>query len=115
MGKHAWVDEFQASVTVSDSEGKILEMNERSCQVYSSDGGAKLIGTNLFDCHQEPALAKVKEMMNERRTNVYTIQKNGTKKLIYQAPWYKDGIYAGFVELSFEIPWDMPHFNRDEQ
>ncbi len=53
-------------------------------------------------------------MMDEKRTNVYTIQKNGKKKLVYQAPWYKDGAYAGFVELSFEIPWDLPHFNRDK-
>jgi hypothetical protein len=53
-------------------------------------------------------------MMAERRTNVYTIQKNGKKKLIYQAPWFRDGVYAGFVELSLEIPWDLPHFNRDK-
>jgi hypothetical protein len=52
--------------------------------------------------------------MAERRTNVYTIQKNGKKKLIYQAPWFRDGAYAGFVELSLEIPEAMPHFNRDK-
>jgi hypothetical protein len=52
-------------------------------------------------------------MIEEGRTNVYTIQKKGKKKLIYQAPWFEGGRTAGFVELSFEIPWDMPHFNRD--
>ena len=83
-------------------------------EVFAADGGAKLIGTNVLDCHPEPSRSKLQGMMDERRTNVYTIQKNGKKKLIYQAPWYKDGVYAGFVELSLEIPWDMPHFNRDK-
>jgi hypothetical protein len=32
--------------------------------------------------------------------------------LIYQSPWYRDGQYAGFVEISLEIPFDMPHFIR---
>jgi hypothetical protein len=52
-------------------------------------------------------------MLESGRANVYTIQKNGRRKLIYQSPWYRDGKYAGLVELSLEIPWEMPHFNRD--
>jgi len=44
---------------------------------------------------------------------VYTIQKSGVKKLIYQAPWFQEGKYAGFVELSLPIPETMPHFDRD--
>ena len=28
-------------------------------------------------------------------------------------PWMKDGKPSGIVELSIEIPFDMPHFNRD--
>ena len=45
-------------------------------------------------------------------TNVYTIEKGGVKKLIYQAPWYQDGEYRGIVELSLPIPFVMPHFVR---
>ena len=113
MSEHAWVEEFPGAVTVCDTEGRIIEMNGRSLEVFAADGGAKLIGTNVLDCHPEPSRTKLKKMMGERRTNVYTIQKNGKKKLIYQSPRFKDGVYAGFVELSLEIPWDMPHFNRD--
>jgi hypothetical protein len=51
-------------------------------------------------------------MLAARRKNVYTIEKRGVKKLIYQVPWTRDGIYAGFVELSLEIPFEMPHFVR---
>ncbi len=51
-------------------------------------------------------------MMKTRSKNVYTIEKNGIKKLIYQSPWYENGEYAGFVELSLEIPFELPHFVR---
>jgi len=34
------------------------------------------------------------------------------KKLIYQGPWFQDGKYGGLVELSLEIPMEMPHFVR---
>jgi transcriptional regulator with PAS, ATPase and Fis domain len=113
MARNDWIKEFPAAVTVCDTTGRIIEMNGRSVEGFAADGGAGLIGTNVLDCHPEPSRSKLRKMMDERRANVYTIQKKGKKKLIYQSPWFKDGVYAGFVELSFEIPWDMPHFNRD--
>lgn len=114
MSQHEWIEEFSAACTVCDAEGRILEMNEGSRRVFAADGGGELVGRNVLDCHPEPSRAKLAGLMTDRRTNVYTIQKNGRKKMIYQAPWFKDGAYAGFVELSFEIPWDVPHFNRDQ-
>jgi len=51
-------------------------------------------------------------MLAAGEKNIYTIEKNGVKKLIYQSPWYQNGKYAGFVELSLEIPFEMPHFIR---
>jgi transcriptional regulator with PAS, ATPase and Fis domain len=115
MSENAWVEQFPGAVTVCDTEGRILEMNAKSRQNFAADGGAALIGTNVLDCHPEPSRTTLAAMMAERRTNVYTIQKKGIKKLIYQTPWFRDGVYAGFVELSVEIPWTMPHFNRDKQ
>jgi hypothetical protein len=47
------------------------------------------------------------------KSNIYTIEKKGVRKLIYQAPWYQDGEYAGIVELNLETAWDMPYFVRD--
>ena len=114
MSASEWARGFPGAVTVCDAEGRIIEMNEKSAEVFAADGGAALLGANVLDCHPEPSRSKLKGMMDERRTNVYTIQKNGKKKLIYQTPWSKDGAYAGFVELALEIPWDLPHFNRDK-
>ena len=112
MQENAWVNEFAGAVTVCDRDGIILEMNDRAAQVFEADGGRALVGTNALDCHPEKARAIMVEMLAAGRKNVYTIEKNGVKKLIYQSPWYRADAYAGFVELSLEIPAEMPHFVR---
>ncbi len=111
--ENAWMKEFPAAVTVCDKEGIILEMNDKAAKTFEKDGGLALIGKNMLDCHPDPARGKVERLLDGQRKNVYTIEKNGTKKLIFQSPWYRDGKYAGFVEFSFEIPFEIPHFIRD--
>ena len=103
---------FPGAVTVCDRDGVILAMNERAMETFASDGGEKLLGTNVLQCHPEPARSKLKAMLAESRTNVYTIEKKGIRKLIYQAPWLENGVVAGFCELSLVIPETMPHFVR---
>jgi len=110
--EHAWIKEFPAAVTVCDAGGVILEMNDKAARTFEKDGGYKLIGKNLLDCHPDPAQGKVERLLDNQKANIYTIEKNGVKKLIYQSPWYRNGKYAGIVELSMEIPFDMPHFVR---
>ena len=110
---HAWVKEFTAAIVVCDTKGVILEMNDEAIKANQDDGGEKLIGSNLLDCHPEPARTKVVQLLESRQANVYTIQKKGKKKLIHQTPWYQNGKYSGIVELSLEIPETVPHFVRD--
>jgi transcriptional regulator with PAS, ATPase and Fis domain len=107
-----WTTEFPAAITVCDTNGIVLALNEKAATTFAEDGGLKLIGTNLLDCHPEPARSKVMELLRSGERNVYTIEKNGTRKLIYQSPWYKNGQYAGFVEMSLPLPDQMPHFVR---
>jgi transcriptional regulator with PAS, ATPase and Fis domain len=107
-----WMKQFPAAVTICDCQGTILDMNDKAAQTFESDGGDALIGTNILDCHPEPARSKVKKILSDCEKNIYTIEKNGVKKLIYQSPWFEDGHYAGFVELSLEIPFEMEHFVR---
>jgi transcriptional regulator with PAS, ATPase and Fis domain len=109
---HAWVQEFAGAITVCDPEGIILEMNDKATQTFRDEGGTALVGTNLLDCHPEPARTKTRDLLDTRRTNVYTIEKRGQKKLVYQAPWYQEGQYRGFIELVLEIPAATPHFVR---
>jgi len=108
-----WIKEFPASITVCDANGKISEMNDKSCITFKNDGGKKLIGQNLMDCHPEPAKSRLKTMLETKKENVYTIEKDCRKKLIFQSPWFEQGIYKGFVELSLEIPFEIPNFVRD--
>ena len=112
--EYSWIKEFPAAVTVCDSQGIILEMNDKAAKTFEKDGGYALIGKNLLDCHPDPARGKLERLLDQQKANVYTIEKNGMKKLIYQTPWFHNGQYAGFIEYSFEIPFDIPHFIRDE-
>src|SRR6266540_6951963 len=96
--EHEWIKEFPAAVTVYDPEGIILEMNDRSAKTFEKDGGYKLIGSNLLDCHPGSSRSKVEILLAAQEKNVYTIEKNGVKKLIYQSPWTRNGGYAGFIE-----------------
>jgi transcriptional regulator with PAS, ATPase and Fis domain len=112
MAMSHWTKEFPAAITICDRDGILVEMNDKAADVFKSDGGRQLIGKSILDCHPEPARTKTLNLLAAQAANVYTIEKNGVKKLIYQSPWYRDGKYAGLVELSIEIPFDLPHFVR---
>jgi hypothetical protein len=115
MEKANWSKYFPAAITVTDEKGVITEMNDKSIASYQNDGGAALIGTNSIDCHNEPSLSKVKKLYAEQSLNVYTVTKNGKKKLIYQSPYFVEGKFSGMVELSLPIPEEIPHFDRDKK
>jgi PAS domain-containing protein len=110
--KHQWVDGFPAAITVCDTRGIIQEMNPRSCESFAADGGEKLVGTNLLDCHPPRAREILEGLLKRGEANVYTIEKEGKKKLIYQSPWYVNGVYQGLVEISLPLPDVLPHFVR---
>lgn len=112
MEQNAWIKSFPGSVTVCDRDGIILEMNDKAIQSFEKEGGASLIGSNLFECHSPVSQVKLREIIATEQPNIYTIEKKGVKKLIYQTPWYADGVFSGLVELSLEIPFEMPHFVR---
>ena len=113
MQNHSWVNEFPGSVTVCNLDGTILEMNEAAAEVFKKDGGHALIGKNLLDCHPEPARDKLKVLLETHQNNVYFTEKHDVKKLIFQVPWYENGLPQGMVELSIQLPNDIPTFKRD--
>ena len=87
-------------------------MNDRSVESYKDFGGAKLLGTDLMPCHSEDSKKKLAGMLSAPTLNIYTTEKNGKKKIIYQAPWMENGKHMGIIELALPIPSDMPHFIR---
>ena len=108
-----WTKELPSAITVCDAEGIILEMNDKSRETFADDGGAALIGTNVLACHPEPSRTQLAEMLRTGRSNTYTIEKRGVRKLIHQSPWFENGIYRGFVEFAIQLPTELPHFKRD--
>jgi transcriptional regulator with PAS, ATPase and Fis domain len=109
---HSWVKEFPFPVTVCNEKGIIVEMNDASVKAFHDDGGERLIGSNLFECHPEPARTKLEELLRTPRNNIYTIEKNGIKKIICQSPLYTEGNFSGIVEISIVVPPDTPNFIR---
>ena len=108
-----WFKELDAAVTVCDADGKILYMNSGSIKSFENDGGSDLIGKNLFDCHPGDSADKLKNLLEKKVNNCYTIEKKGIKKMILQTPWFQNSEYKGFIEISFPIPEVMPHFLRE--
>jgi transcriptional regulator with PAS, ATPase and Fis domain len=107
-----WTKEAPFAITVTDADGTIIEMNDRSAVTFEKDGGRNLIGKQVMDCHPEPARSKLRALLQEHASNIYTIEKNGVKKIIIQVPWTAEGKFAGMVELSIELPPEIPHFIR---
>ncbi len=113
MPNHSWQEEFPAAITVTNANGIIIEMNQKAADTFASSGGKNLIGKNILDCHPDTVQERIQQIAQNNKANIYTIKKGGKKKLIYQTPYLEDGKYAGLVEISFEIPDEIPHFNRD--
>ena len=107
-----WTDGFLGAITVCDRDGIVVYMNERSKAVFAKSGGGDLVGKSLVDCHPEPSRSLLMKMLAEPFANSYTIEKNGIRKMIHQTPWMEDGEFKGVVEMSFEIPMEMPHLIR---
>jgi hypothetical protein len=113
MNAGLWVRELPAEVMVCDSTGLILEMNTESEALFAKDGGRALLGTNVLDCHPAPAYEKLEGMLQGQLANSYFNTEAGEKRFFFQSPWYVEGRYSGFVEISFKVPEQIPHFIRE--
>ncbi len=107
-----WVKELPAEVMVCDSGGIILTMNDEAETLFAEDGGRSLLGTNALDCHPDSSRARLEEMLEKHTANAYYSTEKGEKRFFFQAPWYNEGRFAGLVEISFQVPDELPHFIR---
>ena len=111
-GQLEWFEDLPCSVTVCDKNYIILYMNGEATGANSGEGGKALIGKNLMDCHPPKAREKLKRVIASGRPNVYTTEKKGKKKMVYQCHWRRRGRVCGLVEFSFELPGNVPNFVR---
>ena len=54
----------------------------------------------------------IRRLTAEGGSNAYTIEKQGVRKMIYQTAWRTGDKVGGLVEISMEIPAEMPHYIR---
>ena len=54
----------------------------------------------------------IRRMLASGGTTAYTIEKQGVRKMIYQTAWRERGEIRGLVEISMELPDEMPHYIR---
>lgn len=107
-----WTDGFLGAITVCDRKGIVVYMNELSKMQFAKSGDGDLLGKSLIECHPEPARSLLMKMLAAPMPNSYTIEKRGIRKMIHQTPWMENGEFKGVVEISFEIPMEMPHHIR---
>ncbi len=112
MSLEDFLGAIDGAITVCDADLNLLYMNEKSIATFGGPGGAPAIGSSLADCHKPSSVEKMKAIIAEGKPNVYTISKGGVRKLIWQAPWTRDGAIAGLVEISLPLPASIPHYDR---
>jgi transcriptional regulator with PAS, ATPase and Fis domain len=108
-----WIATYPAEIMVCDEQGTILEMSDVSIQIYEREGGAAMIGCNVFEHHNEPARSQMMSVVQQRRHVIYTTEKGGLKKLVSIAPWYRAGAYAGFALIVLDLPEKIPNILKD--
>jgi hypothetical protein len=108
-----WIATYPAEIMVCDQDGTILEMSDVSIKIYEQEGGAGMIGRNVFDHHVEPAKSQIMNVVKQKRHAIYTTEKGGLKKLVSIAPWYKKGEYAGFALIVLDLPEEIPNIVKD--
>lgn len=111
MNAQDWSKETNCAITVCDTQGIIIYMNDKAQETFASHGN--LIGQNLLECHNERSRAIIRRLLDTGGVNVYTIEKKGVRKMIYQTAWRENGVVAGLVEISMVIPDEIPHYVRE--
>ena len=96
---YEWADEMNCAVTVCDTQGIILYMNEKACRTFAGHGN--LIGRNLFDCHSPKSQEKIRELLETGGVNAYTIEKKGVALSFASCSLLIKFIVYQFVHKSF--------------
>lgn len=107
-----WARGTNCAITVCDSSCRIIYMNDISRATFA-EGTDRLIGTDLLKCHSPRSQEIIARLLSDGGTNVYTIEKKGVRKMIYQTAFRQpDGTVGGLVEISMVLPAELPHYVR---
>lgn len=90
LSKYFWsiTEQDRCAVVICNTEHKIIYMNPVAISRYAKSGGAKLVGKNIFECHNTKSQEKIKKVIaqfNESTENniVYTYHNEKENKDVY--------------------------------
>ena len=64
--------EINVSITISDTEGNVLYMNDKSKSVFSD-----MVGKNMMNCHKQSSQETIKRLISEKETPARMLEKYG--------------------------------------
>jgi DUF438 domain-containing protein len=108
-----WFEHLPCAVTVCDRNYTIRYLNEAAAMANAESGGKALIGKSLLDCHPPRARRTLRKVMASGEPHVFTTERKGVKKMVYEAHWTSGGKVGGMVEVSFQIPRKVRNLVRD--
>ena len=109
----ALFDGVRAAVTITDENFQITFMNDLSIVYYADDGGAKLIGTDVLECHNAEHQAIIRKAYARYRAGDFTPTRYRTEKEgestvgIVHIPLMVEGQFRGVAELIWSERSDL--------
>jgi hypothetical protein len=106
-------DGLRAAVTIADQDFQISFMNDRATAFYAKDGGAKLIGRNLLDCHRDEHKTVIRAAYARYRagdltpTRYHSQKEAGALESIVHIPLMVEGQFRGIAELIWNERADL--------
>jgi PAS domain-containing protein len=104
---------LRAAVTIADQDYQISFMNDRAAEFYAEDGGEKLIGRNLLDCHRDEHKTVIRAAYDRYRagdltpTRYHAQKEGGAPESIVHIPVMVEGQFRGIAELIWNERADL--------
>jgi len=104
---------LRAAVTIADQDYQISFMNDRAAEFYAEDGGEKLIGRNLLDCHRDEHKTVIRAAYDRYRagdltpTRCHAQKEGGSPESIVHIPLMVEGQFRGIAELIWNERADL--------
>ena len=97
------IDQDRSAIVICNLEHKIIYMNPSAIKSYEINGGEKLIGTSILECHNEKSVEKIHEvvewfLVDEGHNMVYTFYNEKKNKDVYMVALREKGKLIGYYE-----------------
>lgn len=98
------IEQDRAAIVICNLENTIIYMNAAAIEKYAKSGGAKLIGSNILDCHNgnsQKLIHEVVKWFRDSRENniIFTYYNERENKDVYMVALRdEDGELIGYYE-----------------